>query len=149
MGDNRIRTGCSKRPTVRLMHGDGKFKRWISPEERDAGIADGSIHEVYEERVEGNKTLLHFVGWTDEDDSLPGSAKNSPACLTVAETLAALGLSRFPSGLISRGRQASCQAKIKEFGENPSWMYKGREEGYGEPTERESGDWDDYQSICT
>lgn len=106
---------------MRILHADGKFSHWISPRERDDMLTLGKLRELHEEREDGP----HFVGYTHEQPT-KSNPNNSPCGITAADVLAAVGLSRFPGGLISEGRQSAARRKIAEHGNKPSWMYPGR-----------------------
>lgn len=108
-----------KKLTVRILHADGTFSHWISPADRDRMLPIGKLVAVYETR---NGQPNH-IGWTHEV-AFKDSSKQSPACITHSDMEAVIGLSRFRNGDVSDGRIKSAQAKVKEFGKNPAWMYR-------------------------
>jgi hypothetical protein len=102
------------------------------PAEFDALMANNELTAVYEQRPTGP----HQIGYTLEEVVTKANPNNSNSTITFAEMVANVGLSRFRNGFISRGRQNVVQAKVKEFGEKPSWKYqgasfKGAAYGYG------------------
>lgn len=116
----------SRKTTIRLFHKDGTFSHWISPDDFAAMMANDELTAVYEERPAGP----HLIGYTKEV-VCKSNPNNSQACLTLADMLAAIGLSRFRYGTISKQRQDAARAKVEEFFRNRSWAYRGPRAGYG------------------
>ena len=110
----------SRIKTKRILYRDGTFKYWIAPAEFDAKRLLGLLWVVYEER----DGAPHCIGWTDDrpPKSTAKETQTTEATVTVADSLARFGLSRFRHGKISRGRQI--QANIKIMSEGPLQSYR-------------------------
>ncbi len=110
----------SRIKTKRILYRDGTFKYWIAPAEFERKRLLRLLWAVYEER----DGAPHCIGWTDDrtPKSTAVETRTTEATVTVADSLARFGLSRFKNGVISRGRQI--QANIKIMSEGPLQSYR-------------------------